>query len=301
MTACSIKKQALLLAGCTLLAGGLGLMSAQTAQAAQLDAGDGACIKAVKKADTAVTKFDYDADGTADAVSYTLKANGEQYSKMTLKIGDMSKVIISNSAFYKPTVYLIQMDNGQSFVYVLAQSDNDYVVLSKMYKVKNGKIVAALNLSNKDVKFGTKIAVHDAATLKLIKGNTIKVGHSAQPYACGAIDYDYAYKCSKKGVFTRTAQEVSAKCTFINKNKRLTSSPITSKVVAYKTAAAKKGQTLTIPSGTTVKVIGVNLTSSKKLLKVKYTVSKVTTQAYIDASKYTSAKKTLFKYAAFAG
>ncbi len=301
MIACSIKKQALLLAGCTLLAGGLGLVSAQSAQAAQLSASDGACVKIVKKADKAVTKFDYDADGTTDAVSYTLKANGEQYSKMTLKIGDMSQVIISGSAFYKPTVYLIQMDNGRSFVYVLAQSDNDYVVLSKMYKVKNGKIVAALNLSNKDVKFGTKIAAHDAAVLKVIKGNAIKISYSAQPYACGAIDYNYTYNCSKKGVFTRAAQEVSAKCTFINKNKRLTSSPIIAKVVAYKTAAAKKGQTLTIPAGATVKVIGVNLTSSKKLLKVKYTANKVTTQAYIDASKYTSSKKALFKYATFAG
>lgn len=300
MTSISLKKQAVLLAGCTLLAGGLGLMCAQSAQAATLDAGDGACVKAVKKADTAVTKFDYDADGTADAVSYTLKAKGEQYVKMTLKIGTASKAIISGSAFYKPTVYLMQMDNGQSFVYVLAQSDGDNIVCSKVYKLKKGKIVATLNLMGSDARFGNKVAAHEYAAIEAVNGNKIKVGHSAQPYACGFIDYDYAYKCSKKGVFTRTAQEVTAKVTFKNGKKTVSASPVTAKTTAYKTSAAKKNQTLSIPSGTSVKVVGVNLTSSKKLLKVKYTVNKVTTTAYIDVTKYTNTKKALFKYASFA-
>lgn len=301
MTSISLKKQAVLLAGCTLLAGGLGLMCAQSAQAATLDASDGACVKAVKKADKAVTKFDYDADGTADAVSYALKAKGEQYAKMTLKIGDASKAIISGSAFYKPTVYLMQTDNGQAFVYVFAQSDDDAVVCSKLYKLKNGKIVTSLNLMNSDSKFGGKCCAFDYAAIKAVSGNKITVGYSAQPYACGIISYNYAYKCSKKGVFTRTAQEVTAKVTFKNGKKTASESPVTAKVTAYKTAEAKKNQTLTIPSGTSVKVSAVNLSSAKKLLKVKYTVSKVTTTAYIDITKYTNTKKALFKYASFAG
>lgn len=302
MIAGSIKKQAVLLAGCTVLAGAMGLMTAQTAHAAQAttpQSADGACVKQVANAGVPVSKFDYNKDSVADAVSWTVTSKGDYSTSMTLNIGTASKKII-NTDFDSSSVYLLKLDNDKTYVYVVAQAESDYVVCSKVYYLNaNGKIAVALDMQNKDISFLAKNSSEKNNVLTTVNGNKLVVSCEAQPYGCGVITYSYTYKSTKNG-FKRTKAATAVSPKFSNGKKTVKASPITANVTAYKTVAAKKKQTVAIPSGTTVKVKGAYFTKKLKLLKVSYTVNKVTTTAYIDLSKYKSTKSAVFKYAKFA-
>lgn len=302
-----VKAGAMFAASCALAAAVAGVAAAAPAYAA-VPARGGA-----SSADLTWTEpssaYDMTGDGVGDVIAFVTDVAHEEegaYEGLTLKVGSASKRLLSKDAYfyYVNAVYMdlfsVDADGGAHtpVLWVSAVSDNDYQLMSAVYRVSGGKIEQLFDLQKNESAIGKRYAHSRNAGITGVKGDAITVRFSPMTYTAASVTYSYKYRYNYYAAeFARVDADniASAKASFWDDNgKQRTYSPIVRSVKLYAKAGGKKYSTLA--AGTKAKVTGVYTTSGTKLLRVKTSAGKV---GFIKLQ--TSGKKPLFKYARMAG
>lgn len=295
----AFKKYLLTCGVAVVAAGALGLIGAQSAFAQEITATDGAIVKAVK-AGKSVSRYDFNGDGVGDAVSFAtdeVDSDG-YYTALDLHIGDASLNLIKDGYFYSPKVTIVVLDTGKKYipyVNVTAAADNDYLSVSALYELQDGKIVKALDCKNPNIVLGDRYSHGTNNALESVSGKNLKIACSTQPYACGILSYSYTFT-NANGSLVRTNASATAKATFAKDGKAIAYATATKAFKLYKSTACTSSYA--VKKGAKITVKGVYLNEKDKLIKVKVKGGKT---GYINAKSYKSTTGPLFKEAVFAG
>lgn len=292
-------------ASCTLALGLAGVAVAEPAYDSSIAASGGASSADLKWTEPC-SAFDMDGDGAADVIEFaTDKAYEEEgaYEGLTLKVNDMSLRLLPKSSYFYyvhasyMNLYSADADAYTPVLWVSAISDNDYQLVSKVYRVSGGVIEPVFNLQSNASVVGTKYAATKPAEVTAVKGDLITVRFSPMTYTAASVSYSYKYRYNfYAGEFKRSDADniASAKAAFWSNGKSRVYSPTVKAVRLYTKPGGSKYSVLA--KGTKAKVTGIYTTTKTKMLRVKTAAGKT---GYI--KMVGSSSDPLFKYAMMAG
>lgn len=306
-----MKKKTFAMVGLAVAAGcALSMGAASTALAATnaigIKATDGAKVYKVDAIKGG--SFNLDNQGAKEKITFKYtksKDVDDAYTGMKMTVEDKTVTVAKNGYFYQPKVTFMRTADGTGFINIVAESENDYITISRAYRYHDGAIESEpmIDVLGQFATFGD-YGYHYGASISGVKGNNFVVNISTQFAASGITSFKYElFKTaeSESDSYEPVKEAVKATSWFSKASskgaKHVTYSPTLKKVQLYKDANTTK-KSKAIAKGTKAKVIGVNITPfNVPTLQVQ---TKSGVKGWIKLGK-NPVKSQLFKYATFAG